>query len=662
VAELRLRLLGGLSIEAVAGRSIRLVSMKAQALLAYLAVSSEKTHRREHLAALLWGDVTEAQARDSLRHVVLALRKALVTAKVTGFGAEAQAVWLDKRALTSDIAALERALQSRDPRGRARAATLYRGDLLAGFTSGAGAGEIARQLLALDPARESAHRGLMKALAAEGRVTDALAQYRACVAIVKRELGIQPSAETGTLYDEIARAGTATDRASRADVATMPFVGRRDELTRLQSAMREGLRGRGRFALVLGEAGMGKSRVLEAVLAEARREGALALVGRCREGGAASPLAPWSEVARADRCTARARGGGGAGAGGADFSGARRAREAAVRVDGPGVLFEAMRRWLGDIAEKQPLLVAIEDLHWGDDTSIRLLASLARRLGDECLMVIATARSEAPIDAPTLDRALAGVERQGRPLRLRLGPLSREETARLVQEHTRRGARESAALIEQVWGLGAGHPFVTVEALHDVAEGGTLGERGGDAARGLVGRRLDRLGARATRIVAAAAVVARPFTVKFLRALMPVEADAVDRGVEELVRRHVFVAIGDEVDFARDRIREVAASRIRPAAARALHRSIAEAIERAHEGELSAHRAWLAAHHRDAGQLDAAVAHFREAGLQARARAAHREAARCFEEAIAALARRPESRQRHDRGARRRARCSARST
>lgn len=299
MAELRLRLLGGLSIEAVAGRSIRLVSMKAQALLAYLAVSSEKTHRREHLAALLWGDVTEAQARDSLRHVVLALRKALVTAKVTGFGAEAQAVWLDKRALTSDIAALERALQSRDPRGRARAATLYRGDLLAGFTSGAGAGEIARQLLALDPARESAHRGLMKALAAEGRVTDALAQYRACVAIVKRELGIQPSAETGTLYDEIARAGTATDRASRADVATMPFVGRRDELTRLQSAMREGLRGRGRFALVLGEAGMGKSRVLEAVLAEARREGALALVGRCREGGAASPLAPWSEIARA---------------------------------------------------------------------------------------------------------------------------------------------------------------------------------------------------------------------------------------------------------------------------------------------------------------------------------------------------------------------------
>ncbi|MCA9918909.1 MAG: tetratricopeptide repeat protein [Anaerolineales bacterium] len=272
------------------------VSSKAPALLAYLSVTA-RPHQRDALAALLWGEMTDADAKNNLRQTLSNLRKLLEPYLLI----TRDAVQFDTTVPHSlDIAQFENHLhraRSAAPPARSaalqQAAALYRGDFLAGFyvrdapefeewmlaqraryrelalhTLHALAehhlsrGEYCRaidsatRLLALDAWREEAHRQLMIALARSGQRRAALTQYETCRRLLETELGSQPSAETTTLFTRIQAAGNTPPH--NLPPQPTPFVGRTEELAQISACLQNP---DCRLLTIVGAGGMGKTRL-----------------------------------------------------------------------------------------------------------------------------------------------------------------------------------------------------------------------------------------------------------------------------------------------------------------------------------------------------------------------------------------------------------------
>ncbi len=236
---LYLRLFGTFQFESEGGRAFSLPTKKTKALLAYLAYYAGQPHERAKLAALLWEDSGETQARESLRQSLSLLRKALSPSHAYALIARSDTVELKSGALLVDAIEFERLAASADVATLGQAVQLYQGKFLEGFdlrasefegwvssvrqqlnekaigalskllSDDVGAGNVERgitiatRLLSLDPLQESAHRSLMKLYSMQGRYAAALAQYRFCSDMLSKELGVEPEASTKALYREI---------------------------------------------------------------------------------------------------------------------------------------------------------------------------------------------------------------------------------------------------------------------------------------------------------------------------------------------------------------------------------------------------------------------------------------------------------------------------
>ena len=133
MARLTVHLFGGFSPRLRSGRSLTLRTRKTQALVAYLAVPPGRTHSRDKLASLLWGDTGDGQARQSLRQALVALRRALPTSKPAILVVERDRLALDAGAVEVDVQQFERLAAEGSTRALEQAMTLYQGDLLDGF-------------------------------------------------------------------------------------------------------------------------------------------------------------------------------------------------------------------------------------------------------------------------------------------------------------------------------------------------------------------------------------------------------------------------------------------------------------------------------------------------------------------------------------------------
>ena len=259
MACLEIDLLGGVQARA-SGSSVAVAGRKERALLAVLALSPGESLARDKLAAMLWSDRGEKQAHDSLKSAIARLKKAFDPFEVRPIVSSRECVSLTRDGVTVDVTRFERLVREKSPESLAAAMALYRGDLLDGLDVGDrvfeewlllerqrlrvlardalaelleqyissrncdGAIATAHRLLALDPLRESAHRGLMRMYADQGQPTLAMKQYRICRDALRGELGVAPEAETIRLYQSIQekRAGngqTADQRAMTSAVA-----------------------------------------------------------------------------------------------------------------------------------------------------------------------------------------------------------------------------------------------------------------------------------------------------------------------------------------------------------------------------------------------------------------------------------------------------------
>jgi len=259
---MEIRLLGPFEARVGPLPPLKLPTRKAEALLAILAAKPATRHRRDHLAGLLWPQSDSKQARGSLRQTLNLLRKALGESGITTVQTNGDDLWLDPAGVAIDAQMLESAVAADSPGELEQACASYRGDFLEGLeiegeefedwrmgerlrlrelaiaalsrllehhTAG-GATEkaisIGEKLLSLDPAAEGAYRSLMQAYLTQGARGGAIRQYQRCRKFLRRELSVDPSAETEELYRQIIQGVAVTNRLpsrDRPSIAILPF-------------------------------------------------------------------------------------------------------------------------------------------------------------------------------------------------------------------------------------------------------------------------------------------------------------------------------------------------------------------------------------------------------------------------------------------------------
>ncbi|HXH83419.1 MAG TPA: AAA family ATPase [Candidatus Tectomicrobia bacterium] len=665
----------------------KLPTRKAWALLAYLAMSPGQLHRRGKLATLLWSDAPDDRALASLRYALAAIRRSLPHDS-PAILRSSDGVGLNPAAVRSDAVEFERLAREGTPEALAAAAALYRGDLLEGLAidqppfeewlraererlrelalevlaalvahhtrtgDTARAIQAALRLVALDPLQEVAHRALMRLYASAGRRGAALRQYQFCVDVVQRELGAEPEPETQRLYRSILAAPSTARRAPDVFGSAAPLIGRDGEAVRLRQALADAAAGHGRIVVVSGEAGIGKSRLLDTLGADVRERAARLLVGRCHETERALAFGPWVDALRTarvgsqdpavDHVPAASR---------AELT---RLLPELARPDLPPAtrdarrLFQAVFELVAEVAASGPLVIVLEDAHWADDSSLRLAAFVARRIAALPVLVVLTVRDDETPASPALAGVLDELLREPDAIHLALSPLSRTDTTAMLRSLLGPAREPKMAVADHVWHVSEGNPFVVVEMARALRDGAVLpGDQGvplPERVRRLIEVRLGRLGERARHLVAVAAVIGREFEFPLLArtAGMP-DAEAAE-ALEELVRRRVVHGVGERFDFVHERIRNVAYASLLPPRRTLLHAAAAMALEERHAENLASHYMALGTHCREAGMWAKAVIYLRRAGAQAVERTANREAAACFTEALAALARLPETR------------------
>jgi DNA-binding SARP family transcriptional activator len=674
-----------------AGAAIMLPSRKSQALLAYIALKPGHPHAREKLAALLWGDRSDEQALHSLRQALVDIRKALSPFGANLMRVSAREIILDP-IVEVDAVIFEMLVADGTSSVLKRAVELYRGDLLEGLNlreeswhgwlaaerhrlrelwmgalnkllsnyteSGAieAAIDTAGRLLTVDPLHEAVHRTLMQLYLQQGRRGAALKQYEGCVHVLQSELGVEPQPETKQLYDEALRTpagmpptSVTAPRPAGADRPTPPLVGRDADLEVLHRALAVASSGQGRIVVVSGEAGVGKSRLVEALLEDAKRQGAHIMVGRSHDMTRALTFGPWVEALRSALPLVRRE------AVNPSYAAWRAdlgevLREAAAPdtdTQRPAVnplrIFAAIARLLTALASERPVVLVLEDLHWADEISLRLLAFVARWIASSRVLLVGTFREEEIPDAPSLSRTLQELEREPRFERLRLSRLSEPETLRLTRLLAPIAQPKAVLhwLEGHAWAMTEGNPFMIVEMVQALVEAKDIDSGSHPPmpvrVRQLVTGRLARLTDRARELAAVGAVIGREFDFHLICEASDVpERDTAD-GLRELVRYRVFEVDGETFRFSHDRIREVVYAELLPPRRRMLHTAVARALEAIHAQNLAPHDATLGTHYFNGEVWLSAARYLAKAAHRAKQRWAWDEALQWFEQALMAL-------------------------
>jgi tetratricopeptide (TPR) repeat protein len=433
------------------------------------------------------------------------------------------------------------------------------------------------------------------------------------------------------------------------------FVGRERELETLTAGLRDARSSRARLLVVTGDAGIGKTRMVEELVRSADLPSGRVLWGRAPEQTGAPSYWPWIRalegyVSGAESDALREQLGGD-GPVLAHLVPGIRSRCPDVQPVPPGGadaearfrLLDAVTSFIRRAAAQAPLLVILEDLHWADEASLALLAFVAGELRTARLLLVATCREREPQRRP---RGLTDALRLGQRVPLR--GLGRAAVGALVAA---RAGTAPAALVGRLHDLTEGNPFYLDEVLRVLRDAGRLDDPDAegapvplpDSVRDTLRRRLDPLDVEDRELLALASVVGREFDVVLLRL-------ATGRSAEEvLARLTAATALGlveetptiGRFRFAHALVHETVYGELLPAARARLHQRVAEALEAHHADRADAPLGELAAHYARAAPLGTAAKAVEcsvRAAEQAVALYAYGDAMSHYERALAALA------------------------
>ena len=603
---LRVRLAGGLRLESDGREIVPPRSRRARALLAYVA-AHPGPHARAQLAARFWPDVLDESARTSLRAALTELRGAL--------GDEAEHLVATRAAieLDAEVAVDVRAFTSLLAAGRLEEGLVAcEGELLAGMDDDwvhdlrrERAGQAA---LALDElAARAEERGDLDAarrLARDAAARDALLEAP------RRRLERLAAAETDRVVADIPPP-IALGRAAEGD-----FVGRAQELARLEAVWRDVLASRSRrLVLLAGEAGIGKTSLALRFAAAAE---ATVLLGRCSE----DPLASYEPFAEILRQIGEARAAALAGASAAELGRLTGATGSAEGADlgARHRLFSAVDDAIGTLAARRPLVLVIDDLHWADRPTLLLLAFLLRSGRSAPLLAVGTYRDTEVGRSTPLAASLPELRRDGAAQRIGLRGLDAPEVAELAAAWL--GPDAAAQMAPAVHARTAGNAFFVGEVLRGIAEHAAGVP---ESVRHAVGTRLARLSPAADELLAVAAVLGERVDPQLLDRMVP----GAEEPLEELLAASL---LRPGVEFTHALVREAVIADLNPLRHGRLHRAAADALVA--DGE-DRHLEQIAYHLAEARDPRAG-AYLRRAGERALAMLAYEEAARHFAHALEA--------------------------
>jgi len=702
------RLLGDVAVSLPDGTAMAVDSARARALVTYLVLHRDAPQPRQKLAFLLWPDSSESQSRTNLRHLLHTLRRsapAIASLLEVTPGAIA---WRPDRPCRVDVIEFEAALDEADADGtaparalgrRQEAIDLYRGDLLAdayddwvlaerdrlrqrlltalqrvaAHWAAVGAvddaNHAARALWRCDPLREDTYRFLIELSTSAGDRAGAVRWFHECTATLQRELGVEPGPATREAFAAATRAdddahATAVDGADvtdqtdsaaagarddvRAPRVTGPaLVGRDAERDQLRRCWDDALAGRRQLVLVTGEPGIGKTRLVEDVVAWAARRGAViassrsyptegelgygAAVAWLRSAGLAAPdrpLPPGDVAVLAPLLPEL-------GPAGAAPAPQDALDEAAQRQR----IFDAVTR---AVSARGPVLLVADDAHWCDEPSLQLLHYLLRAVGGPFLAV-ATARREELDGSAALARLVHGLVVLDGVTEIALERLTPAATAELVGElavpatGTRRATGTGAgagpaseAPVDRIVAETEGNPLFIVEVMRALADGGPPdGTLLTPKLQAVISLRLQQLSAPAIELLGLAATAGRDVSTPILARSCGLDETSLVRGLDELWRRGILREQGiDAYDFSHGKLRDVAYDAMSPATRRRNHRLIAETLREAHGAAVDERSGEIAFHYDRAGQPGPAVEWYLRAAGQAQARHATVDALR----------------------------------
>ncbi len=701
-------------------------SPTARSLLAYLILHHDRRIPRDRLLGLFWPERADIRARRALSHALWQIRQALGPAAdrlVTEGDAVAFAMqaddWLDVETFEEQVCKytsrqVSNALPSHSLVSLStcllelsEAVAIYRSDFLVDIYDDWALVErerlrelylraleqlialhkqrgdderalnYAQRLAATDPLREAAHRELMRIYHLLGRTRAALQQFHVIRDLLADELSVEPSAATAALYVEVA---SSLDEAEPAhlplpappppllrDLAHLPFVGRADERSTLISALQDALQGHGGVALVEGDAGVGKSRLVEEITSGARWRGFQAGPGKADPltasppyqllRDALSPLLTPLRVAQlaeliqplwlstvapllppvADQIPDLTK------LPSLDPQQERRR------------LWEGLSRVLTGLASVAPLLLVLEDVHWADEATLTAIPHLASHFPTSRALLILTYRLPEARQRAVAWETLNRLDQTLPLLRIHLSSFEHSEAMALVRRAL--GAAEmdaqATAFADRLEDEIGGNALFLVETLKSLLEqreltlGSDVSSEDGSRSTGwrfpaedlplpipssvpaLINERVTRLPAEIRDVLERIAMLGEDAEFRVLTHAGDMNASALLAALEELGQRGFLLETPERYCFVHDLVQDTVYQAIPQSKRSALHHRVGCALEAIHPERVES----LAFHFHQAGIRRKALTYILQASERAmavhdyeRALAHHRKA------------------------------------
>jgi DNA-binding SARP family transcriptional activator/predicted ATPase len=648
------------------GRPVTFDTRKATALLAHLALA-DRPRPRDSLCELLWPGHDPDRARGALRRTLSTLRGGIGEEWIETAGDAIRLAGADGADPEVDVRRFRDLAREEGSTEELEAAiATFGGEFLEGFglrdspefddwqiaeaeglrremvavlrrlvvmLAAAGRNEEAlphcRRWIEADPMHEPAHRELIRLYAATGDRAAALGQYRECVRILSRELGVAPLAETVDLYEQVSQGALPADVppepapvgavGSSTPPVELPLVGRVDDLRALIAAHAKVGEG-GRLAVVEGEAGIGKTRLADELARHVEEMGGVVLTARCHDDEGSLSYGVVVELLRDGLRLSD-------GDGWADGVGPEHLADASLllpelrrlRADvpepaplsGPGGqlrLLEAVASVLGAICDgPRPGVVLIDDAHACDAASLDVITYLGHRLRERRLLLLLSWRTERVPPGHRLRRLSVELSRDERALVVAPSRFDAEEVGELVRAASPEYADHD--LERRVFLESEGLPLFVSEYLAAMRDGGgeSIPQLPGEV-RNVLLTRIETLNAVTRQVLGAAAVVGRSFDLETVREASGRSDEEAVSAIEELTGGGVVRELPGTAalyDFSHDKLRALVYEETSLARRRLLHGRVAAVLDRRRPRGESA--ALVALHLREAGDADGAA-------------------------------------------------------
>jgi DNA-binding SARP family transcriptional activator/tetratricopeptide (TPR) repeat protein len=647
-------------------------SSRLQSLLAYLILHQDAPLPRQRLACLLWPDTSEEQARTNTRKTLHFLRRNLPDIDVF-LSCEHSALWWRPDApLAFDVAEFKAAIASENLE---RAVSLYAGDLLpdcydewvvdererlrlnylevlgrlirqkedeCDYTAALG---FATRLLHDEPLREEIHRHIMQLYAQKGDRAAALHVYQECTALLQRELNVAPGPATRQLYESLlSNKGNSLQIVPLA--GTFPLIGRAEEWAHLRETWQRVAQGNPRLVLISGEAGIGKTRLVEELLVWVNQQGLSVASASCYAAEGASAYAPvmsWLRTRNLAHLEPAWR-----------SEVARLLPEIASEPVSTTALGTLTQTWqlqrfhealaraiLGpDLGENQPLLLILEDVQWCDGDTLTWLNYFLRYNPAARLMVVCTLRSEAMPENGPLLALLSDLRHHNLLIEIGLQALDLPEATQLGEAAL--GQALETEVAADLYRETEGNPLYIVEfaraGLTSTAANGAGTLALPPLVQAAIVSHLARLSRPAQHVMHLAAVIGREFTYNVLQRALQQDEDTLVDALDELWQRRVIrERDNDTYDFSHDKLRQMAYSQLSTARKRSYHRRIAEALSDLYAKQTDLVSGQIGWHYEQAGDKLAAVEWLWKAGDRSAKVGAYVEAVAYLKRTLALL-------------------------